>query len=63
MFTDMDFIEYLDELQTLCKRSLTITTDLMNDLNHQEVRSKIRVIANEDLESFRFLKNQKENFK
>ena len=62
MFTKDDYISYFSELEGTLKKILTIYTDLLNELGDQAIRNKLYAIATENIEAFKFIKEQKEKF-
>ena len=62
MFTDEDYKNYFSELENICKKTLTIYTDLVNELSDQSTRSKLSPIISEDIEAFKTIKGYKEKF-
>ena len=63
MFTDEDHIRYFDELEFLLKKTVIIYTDLLNELSDKSIKNKLSVLAQENMETFKFIKKQKEKFK
>ncbi len=62
MFTDHDYRGYFSELERNFKDTLTIYTDLINDLTDQSIRSKFLPIISESMEAFKFMKEWKKKF-
>jgi len=62
MFTDEDYKNYFNELENIFKKSLTIYTDLLNELSDKSISSKLSPIIAESMEAFRFIKKYKEKF-
>ena len=62
MFTDEDYKNYFNELENIYKKSLTIYTDVLNEISDQSTRNKLYPIASENMEAFRFIKTYKEKF-
>ena len=62
MFTDDDYRGYFNELERNFKNTLTIYTDLLNDLDDRSIRSKFLPILSESMEAFKFMKEWKKKF-
>jgi len=62
MFTNEDYAEYFGETENLLKESIVIYTDLLNELNNNAIKSKLEPLASECMESFRYIRQQKEKF-
>ncbi len=62
MFTENDYIEYFDEIESLLKSSITIYTDLLNELNDAAIKSKLEPLATESMDFFRFIKEKRRFF-
>ena len=62
MFTKDDYIGYFSQIEDMLKKSISIYTDLLNELNDNAIKSKIDPLASESMDSFRFIKEQKERF-
>jgi hypothetical protein len=62
MFTKDDYMGYFNQLEDMLKQSIGIYTDLLNELNDNAIKSKLDPIATESMNSFRFIKKQKEKF-
>ena len=62
MFTDDDYIGYFSELESNYKNTLTIYTDLINDLMDQSIRSKLLPIISEGMDAFKAIKEWKRKF-
>ncbi len=62
MFTDEDYKNYFNELETIFKKTLTVYTDLVNELSDEPVRSKLHPIMTDCLETFKTIKKYKEKF-
>jgi hypothetical protein len=62
MFTKDDYAEYFSQIEDMLKRSVSIYTDLLNELKDNAIKSKLDPLATESMDSFRFIKEQKEKF-
>jgi hypothetical protein len=62
MFTKDDYLGYFSQIEDMLKQSISIYTDLLNELNDNAIKSKIDPLASESMDSFRFIKEQKEKF-
>ena len=62
MFTKDDYIKYFDEILTVMKETLLNHTDLVNELNDRAIHNKLSVLMGEDMETFNFIKTQKQKF-
>ena len=62
MFTKDDYIKYFDEILAVMKEALRNHTDLVNELNDRAIHNKLSVLMGEDMETFNFIKTQKEKF-
>jgi hypothetical protein len=62
MFTKDDYTGYFSQIEDMLKKSISIYTDLLNELNDNAMKSKIDPLASESMDSFRFIKKQKEKF-
>jgi hypothetical protein len=62
MFTKDDYINYFGELEGILKESIAICTNVLNEAENKTLRSKIDVLASENMETFRFVKSQKKKF-
>jgi len=62
MFTKEDYISYFEEIEEMLKKGLVIYTDLLNELGNNAIRNKLYVIASEDMDAFKFIKEEKEKF-
>ncbi|NQT05942.1 MAG: hypothetical protein HQ575_00200 [Candidatus Omnitrophica bacterium] len=60
MFTKEEYVEYFRELEDIIKKTLTIYTDMLNSLEDQIVRSSLEVLATENMDAYRFMKQEKE---
>lgn len=63
MFTNKDYINYLEEFEGILKKALVIYTDLLNDLDNKAIHSKLYAIATENMDAFQLIKSLKEKFK
>lgn len=52
MFTENDYIEYFDEIEDIPKDSITIYTDLLNELNDAATKSKLDPVAAGSMDFF-----------
>ncbi|MFA6078840.1 MAG: hypothetical protein WC779_03750 [Candidatus Omnitrophota bacterium] len=55
MFTKDDYANYFAELESVFRNNLEIYTDLLNDLSDQAIRSKLFMLAEEDMDTFNFI--------
>lgn len=62
MFTKDDYKNYFEEISDIFKDMLVNYTDLVNELNDRAIRNKISVLMAEDMQGFKFIKDQKEKF-
>ncbi len=62
MFTKDDYTGYFSQIEDMLKKSISIYTDLLNELNDNAIKSKIDPLASESMDSFRFIKEQKQKF-
>ncbi len=62
MFTDEDYKNYFNVLEDIFKKSLTIYTDLLNELSDQALRSKLYAVTSENMEAFQSIKTHREKF-
>ena len=62
MFTKDDYAEYFSQIEDMLKKTISIYTDLLNELNDNVIKSKLDPLATESMDSFRFIKEQKERF-
>jgi len=62
MFTKDDYKEYFGQIEDMLKSAISIYTDLLNELSDNAIKSKIDPLAVESMDSFRFIKEQKERF-
>lgn len=62
MFTKDDYINYFTSLEDLSKKALVIYTDLLNGLQDQAVYSKLYSIVLEEMETFKYLQEEKGRF-
>lgn len=62
MFTKDDYIGYFSQIEDMLKGSISVYTDLLNELNDNAIKSKLDPLASESMDSFRFIKEQKEKF-
>jgi hypothetical protein len=62
MFTKNDYIGYFSQIEDMLKKTVSIYTDLLNELNDSAIKSKIDPLAVESMDSFRFIKEHKEKF-
>lgn len=62
MFTKADFFTYFEEIETFYKKAVISGTDLLNVLDHKEIKNKMNAILQEDMEMFRALKVLKKSF-
>jgi hypothetical protein len=62
MFTKDDYAGYFSQIEDMLKQSISIYTDLLNELNDNAIKSKISPLASESMDSFRFIKEHKEKF-
>ncbi|MBI3252341.1 MAG: hypothetical protein HYZ52_03350 [Candidatus Omnitrophica bacterium] len=60
MFTKEDFKNYFGELEGLLKETLVIHTDLLNEVHDRSLRNKLLPLMTENMEAFRWLKQEKE---
>ena len=63
MFSKSDYYNYFDELEDQLKRAIVIYTDLLNELSDKSVRNKLYAMAQDNMDTFRFIKIQKDKFK
>jgi hypothetical protein len=62
MFTKDDYLGYFSQIEDMLKQSISIYTDLLNELNDNAIKSKLDPLATESMDSFRFIRQQKEKF-
>ncbi|MDD5439516.1 MAG: hypothetical protein PHS37_04955 [Candidatus Omnitrophica bacterium] len=62
MFTNDDYRNYFGELEDVCKKSLEVYTDLLNQLSDQSMRNKLFMLAAEDMDSFNFIAETKKKY-
>lgn len=62
MFTNQDYANYFSELEIIIKKNIVIYTDLMTVLDNKAFLSKLQVLASENAEAFRFIREQKKRF-
>jgi len=62
MFTNDDYKKYFSELETIFKKSLTIYTDLLNEISDQSLRSKLYAVTMENTEAYKKIKEYKKKF-
>lgn len=62
MFTKEDYLIYFDQLADIYKNSINIYTDLLNGLQDKAIRNKLLAVASENMEAFRFTKEEKTKF-
>ena len=62
MFTKDDYLGYFSQIEDMLKQSISIYTDLLNELNDNAIKSKLDPLATESMNSFRFIRQQKEKF-
>lgn len=62
MFTNGDYKNYFTELEDSIKKNIVIYTDLMNVVDNKAALSKLQVLASENSQAFKFIREQKEKF-
>lgn len=62
MFTKNDFLGYLEEVENIYKKMLTVNTDVLNLLDNKEIKNKLNVILLEDRETFKTIRTRKQKF-
>ncbi|MCF7874920.1 MAG: hypothetical protein K9L87_05455 [Candidatus Omnitrophica bacterium] len=62
MFTKEDYLNYFDQLADIYRDSISIYTDLLNDLQDKAIRNKLLMAASENMEAFRFIREEKKKF-
>ncbi|MCF7873332.1 MAG: hypothetical protein K9L84_04345 [Candidatus Omnitrophica bacterium] len=62
MFTKEDYLTYFDQLADIYKDSINLYTDLLNGLQDKAIRNKLLAVASENMEAFRFIKEEKTKF-
>jgi hypothetical protein len=62
MFTKDDYLGYFSQIEDMLKQSISIYTDLLNELNDSAIKSKLDPLATDSMDSFRFIRQQKEKF-
>ncbi len=62
MFTKDDYINYFNEIEGIFKNNLEIYTDLLNELSDQAIRSKLFMLAEEDIDTFTFIVETKRKY-
>ena len=62
MFTKEDYVSYFEEVEGILRKSLVIYTDLLNDLGNEAIRNKLYAASTESMETFKFMKREKEKF-
>ena len=63
MFTEKDYEAYLDEISEIYKRTLVIYTDILNEIDSKAVKSKLQVLARDNMEAFRFVRDESVKFR
>jgi len=58
MFTEKDYAAYFDEISEIYKRTLVIYTDILNEIDSKAVKSKLQVLAGDNMEAFRFVRDE-----
>jgi hypothetical protein len=62
MFTKEDYLNYFDQLADIYRDSISIYTDLLNDLQDKAIRNKLLMAASENMEAFRFIREERKKF-
>ncbi|HPN72996.1 MAG TPA: hypothetical protein PKZ41_03270 [Candidatus Omnitrophota bacterium] len=62
MFTKEDYAEYMNEIEDLIREAVVVYTDLLNELSDSSIKSKIEPLASESMDSYRYIRSQKEKF-
>ena len=62
MFTEEDYKTYFKELEDVFRKSIVIYTDLLNELSDRSITSKLRVLAAENMQAFKFIQKEKDRF-
>ena len=62
MFTSQDYKNYFTELEDIYKKTINAYTDLLNELGNYSIESKLSSMATENMDAFRFMREQKEKF-
>ena len=62
MFTNDDYKNYFTEIEDVIKRNIIIYTDLMNVVDNKAMLSKLQVLALENADAFKFIREQKNKF-
>jgi hypothetical protein len=62
MFTDSDYVNYIDEVEALYRKAMVIYTDLLNELSDQSIRNKLFMLAQENMDFFDFLEDLKKRY-
>ena len=63
MFSKSDYYNYFNELEDQLRKAIVIYTDLLNDLSDKSIRNKLYAMAQDNMDTFSFIKAQKDNFK
>lgn len=62
MFTNEDYKNYFNELESISKEALIIYTDVLNEISDSSIRSKLYPIMSDAMETLKILKKYKEKF-
>mgnify|MGYP001424751258 CR=1 FL=1 len=62
MFTKDDYVNYLQELENIVKKSVVIYTDLINLTDDRPIRNRMHAMAKESMDAFRFITEIKNRF-
>ena len=62
MFTDKDYGDYFGELEGIYSKVIILYTDILNFLQDKAIACKLNPMAAENMEIFRFIKEEKKKF-
>ncbi len=60
VFTKEDYQNYFTELEEIFSKNVIAYTDMINILNNQSIKSKLLPLATEDMNAYKFIKQEKE---
>lgn len=62
MFTKEDYLTYFDQLADIYRDSINTYTDLLNNVQDKAIKNKLLMAASENMEAFRFIKQERKKF-
>ncbi|MCF7871185.1 MAG: hypothetical protein K9L95_04275 [Candidatus Omnitrophica bacterium] len=62
MFTKEDYLTYFDQLADIYRDSINTYTDLLNNVQDKVIRNKLLMAVSENMEAFRFIREERKKF-